>query len=278
MRAGAETADIYAVGAIFYALLTGRPPFEAQSPVDTLLQVLESEATLPTKVDRRVPRSLELICMRCLEKQPSDRYPSAAALAQDLERFLKGEPVEARATDTWQRIRRWGRRQPALVAHLAMLFMALLTIQITYILIGTDLAYHLRHTWVLTLWGLVAVVLQQLLDRPRWAEVGASAWAMADTVLFTTVLYLSEPPLGPLLIGYALLITASGLFFRVHLVIVTTFASALSYGSLLILRPELAEKPHFCVMFTIMLLILGGIVATQVRRIRKLNQYFESRI
>jgi serine/threonine-protein kinase len=273
-----ETADIYALGAILYALLTGRPPFEAQSPIDTLVQVLESEPTLPTKVDRRVPRPLELICMRCLEKQPSARYPSAVVLAQDLDRFLKGDPVEARAADIWQRVRRWGRRQPALVAHLAMLFMGLLTIQITYLLIGTDLAYHLRHTSLLVLWGLVAVFLQQLLNRQRWAEVGAAAWAIADTILFTTVLYLSVPSPGPLLIGYALLVTASGLFFRVHLVIVTTLACALSYGSLLILRPELAETPHYCVTYTIMLLILGSIVAAQVRRIRKLNQYFENRI
>lgn len=273
-----ETVDVYAIGAILYALLTGRPPFEAESPLDTLVQVLESETTLPTKVDHRVPRPLELICMRCLEKQPSDRYPSALALAQDLDRFLQDEPVEARPADLWQRVRRWSRRQPALVAHLAGLIMIITILQVTYLRIGTDLPYHLRHTGVLVLWGLVATFLQQLMDRPGWEEIGTSTWALADSILLTTVLFLSVPPVGPLLIGYALLITASGLFFRVHLVIVTTLACALAYVILLMLRPEMAETPHYCVMYEVLLLVLGGIVATQVRRIRKLNQYFENRI
>lgn len=272
-----QSADIYALGAILYALMTGRPPFDAVSPLDTLVQVLESEVTLPTKINRHVPRPLELICLRCLEKEPANRYPSAKELAEDLDRFLQGEPVKARPADLWQRARRWGRKEPALLAHLAGLSLILLTVQITFLRIGTDLSYHLRHTGVLMLWGTISFGLQQLLNRPRWAEVGASVWAISDAILFTAVLYLAVPPLGPLLIGHALLIVASGLFFRVHLVVVMTLACALSYGTLLVLRPELASTPHYCVMHAAMLFTLGGIVVTQVRRIRRLNRYFERR-
>lgn len=270
-----HSADVYALGAILYALLTGRAPFEATSPIDTLLQVLESEATLPTAINRRTPRPLELICMKCLEKSPAARYSTADELCQDLDRFLHDEPIEARPTDIWQRLRRWSRRQPALVAHLIGLTMILILIQITYLLIGTDLAYHLRHTGVLVLWIFMSLVLQQVMNRPGWLNFATSAWAITDTVLFTTLLYQAAPPRGPLLIGYPLLIVASGLFFRSHLVIVTTVACALTYGLLLFLRPELATTPHYCVIFEAVLIILGGIVMTQVERIKRLNQYFE---
>ena len=81
------SADVYSVGAILYAMCCGRPPFQAATALDTLLQVLESEATLPSSVRPGVSQVLELICMRCLEKRPEDRYSSAESLAQDLRRY-----------------------------------------------------------------------------------------------------------------------------------------------------------------------------------------------
>jgi serine/threonine-protein kinase len=271
-----HTADVYSLGAILYALLTGRPPFVADSPIDTLMQAMESEATLPSKLNRSVPKPLESICMKCLEKQPAARYRSAAALAEDLGRFLREEPVEARSADTWQRIRRWSRRESPLVAHLVGLLAVFVTVQITYLLIGTDLPYHLKHSGILLLWMAVSVGAQRLINRPRLAEVGAAAWALADATLFSTMLYLAVPPLGTLLIGYPLLITASGLLLRVRLVVVTTLACTAAYLALLALRPELRQTPHYCVMFVATLLVLGGIVFGQVRRFKRLNQYFET--
>src|SRR4030095_13722455 len=92
-----EAADIYALGAILYAMLSGRPPFAAENPVEVLLQVLEREPSRLRQLVSAVPVELEAICLKCLEKNPADRYVSAAALAADLDRFLRHEPPEARS-------------------------------------------------------------------------------------------------------------------------------------------------------------------------------------
>jgi serine/threonine protein kinase/predicted Zn-dependent protease len=120
-------ADIYSLGAILYELLVGRPPFRAGNPIDTIRQVLEQEPVPPRQLEPRVPHDLETICLKCLEKDPARRYAGALALADDLRRFIEGDPIHARPTPLWERAWKWGRRRKAVVALLAVSAMAVLS-------------------------------------------------------------------------------------------------------------------------------------------------------
>jgi serine/threonine protein kinase/tetratricopeptide (TPR) repeat protein len=118
-------ADIYALGAILYELLTRRPPFKAANPIDTIRQVLESEPVPLRQLEPGVPRDLETICLKCLQKEPTRRYASAGDLAGDLRRFLNDEPIQARPTPLWERAWKWGKRRPTLVALLGVSALAI---------------------------------------------------------------------------------------------------------------------------------------------------------
>jgi predicted Ser/Thr protein kinase len=109
-------SDVYGAGSILYYLLTGRPPFVAEELPDVLEQVLKAEPVRPRLLNPSVPRDLETICLKCLEKDPQRRYPSAELLAFDLECWLRRKPIQARPGTTWEHVVKWTVRNPAIAA------------------------------------------------------------------------------------------------------------------------------------------------------------------
>src|SRR5262249_47308729 len=110
---------------ILYECLTGRPPFKAASPLDTLLQVINEEPVPPKRLQPKVPRDLETICLKCLAKEKPRRYATAEELAADLHRFAEGKPIEARRAGRLERARKWARRNPVVAGLLGAVAAAL---------------------------------------------------------------------------------------------------------------------------------------------------------
>ncbi|HEX5269196.1 MAG TPA: protein kinase [Gemmataceae bacterium] len=139
-RKGAVTTatDVYGLGAVLYALLTGRPPFQAESVLETLVQVREREPEPPRGVNRRVARDLDTICLKCLAKEPQRRYGSALALAEDLERFLAGQSIQARPVGLWEWGVKWARRRPLAAAAVAALVLAVVVLAVSNVLIWRE--------------------------------------------------------------------------------------------------------------------------------------------
>ena len=138
--------DVYGLGAIFYETLTGRPPFQADTALATILQVRNDEPVSPRRLQPTVPLELETICLKCLQKTPQQRYASAEALAEDLRRFQEGRPILARPVSIGQRAWKWIRRRPA-AAGLVMVSGLAAVLLLAILLDNT----HLTNVWLAAL-------------------------------------------------------------------------------------------------------------------------------
>lgn len=132
-------ADVYSLGAILYEWLAGQPPFVGASPMDILKQVLDKDPTPPSRLRTGIDRDLETIVLKCLDKDPGRRYPSAEALADDLDRWLGGEPIQARPARMLERTWKWMRRKPALAALAATIVVATLVLFISVAVFNANL-------------------------------------------------------------------------------------------------------------------------------------------
>jgi serine/threonine-protein kinase len=159
--------DIYALGAILYEMLTGRPPFRAETAAETERQVIAEEPVPPSRLNRKVPRDLETICLKCLHKDPPRRYATAVALAEDLRRFQRGEPIVARPAGIPERTAKWVRRHPSQTAMLAA------SLLLAVALAGGGLRLVVQRARLRDAVGADLREVATLQEQARWAEARA---------------------------------------------------------------------------------------------------------
>ena len=159
--------DIYALGAILYEMLTGRPPFRAETATETQRQVITEEPVPPSRLNRQVPRDLETICLKCLHKGPQRRYATAAAFAEDLQRFQRGEPIVGRPAGLPERTAKWVRRHPSQTAMLAA------SLLLAIALAGGGLWLAVQRAHQRDAVGADLREVATLQEQARWAEARA---------------------------------------------------------------------------------------------------------
>ena len=268
-------ADIYSMGAILYATLTGQAPFSGGSQLETILQVLGEEVVPPRKINRNIPRDLETICLKCLEKAPEQRYASAADLRADLERFLAGEPILAKQ-GLHRSVRRWTVREPVLSTHLAATLAMMLLITICWLLLGKtakDTWLFYANTLALLIWAGIVFVLQKAQNRWKTKRLVPYGWAAMNPIVLTGVLAVNEPPRGALLSLYFLLLVSCTFFRRQDLVLISTAGCLVGFTGLVTFFFTSTElgAPSYLLMQAVNLSVTGYLLSLLARRLKRLG-------
>jgi serine/threonine-protein kinase len=275
------SADLYSLGAILYELLAGRAPFRASTVMETLVRVMEEEPVPPRRLNPAVPGDLEWVCLKCLEKDPARRYPSAAALADDLDRHLLGEGVEVGRAQPLDVVLRTARREPELATRLGALTLLTAFVQLKFSIGGFEhAALHARVTSVLVVWALATVVFHFALRKARRDEIILMTWIASEVLLISTILRIRDNTMSSGVVVYPLLIVASGLWSRTRLVWWTTLTSLAAYAALVLeayVRKGISGHDSNESIVMGVLVVTGFVVAKHVNRILAISSYYEHR-
>jgi serine/threonine-protein kinase len=275
------SADLYSLGAILYELVVGRPPFRASTVMETLLQVMEGEAVSPRRLNPAVPADVDFICMKCLEKDPARRYGSAGALADDLDRYLLGEVVEASRGTAIDALLRKARHQPELATRLGALTILGTFVQVKFVLGGFhQRVAHLLVTAVLVVWVLTTLLLHFALRKDWRPELVKLAWITSEVLLISSILRIRDNTMSSGVVVYPLLIVAAGLWSRIRLVWWATVTAVAAYA--LLTLESLARKgfpgqdSNESIVVGV-LIVTGFVVAKHVKRVLAISSYYEHR-
>jgi len=174
-------SDVYGLGALLYYLLTARPPFMAETFEATLAQVLNSEPVPPRQLNPSIPRDLETLCLKCLEKDPARRYATADELASELDRFLRDEPIRARPIGPVGRTWRWCRRKPVLAAMAGAVVALLLTVAVVSTVAAVRIAASRRTEERESYYALIGLA-QELVEK---GEIDQAKDLTSTSILYT---------------------------------------------------------------------------------------------
>jgi serine/threonine-protein kinase len=273
VQATTATADVYGLGAILYRLLTGRPPIQAEAAnlALTIQMIREHDVISPRSLSRRIPRALDTICMKCLETDPSLRYANAGEVANDLQRCLEGEAIQARPLGWARRLHRWARHRPGLsVTWCAIAIFYVYHLACQWFEWIDDPAFNSAATIISALAATSAWIWQRCLIRGRGATWVLYAWLTSDVMLLTLLLYFGDSANSPLVVLYHVVVAGSVLRCRTSLVGYVTVLATCGYCShlayLQLMYPPKVPPWTTAAPMLLSLLIIGIIQYFSLRR------------
>jgi serine/threonine-protein kinase len=275
-------SDVWALGALLFRLTTGRHPVPGASVVELALATVQ-RAPLPLRQVRPdAPAVLDAIAARCLRRRPERRYATARQLADDLERFLRGEPTRATPAGVGLRLLAVAHRRPALSTHLgALLALGIVSVVDHFALGGSDARFFWSSLALMV--GLVGASfwLDAVIRRRRKSIVARSAWAVLDALVLTAAIALGDGPSSGLVQVYPLLVAAAAFWGHERIVLVTAAATMLMYGGL-VAWAEASASPFVrpvsgYVLVLVTQALIGVVVGHDVQRGRRLAEFARRR-
>lgn len=275
-KAIGPSADVYALGAILYFLNTGQAAFSGPTPVDVLMQVLSRRPAKPSKLNKNVSSELDWVCLRSLEKEPAERYQTAADLAADLQRLLQGEPIESPKESLALRLTKWWQREPILAAHTLGIGVTTIIVCVSYMLRSEYSEHFYYRMGLLLIWLSGSFFLQSWVDLARWRDAAIYSWLCVDALIYTVLIAFAEPPRSLLLIGYPMMIVSSAMYYQRRFLFAKSVLCLVAYSTLCWLyQGDIFDKPDFAAIFLCGLIVITLCMHVMINRIRGLSRFYE---